>query len=283
MDLAALSTEERWDLSHVEQVGETTRTLRGRHFRTALAGRIAFVASLIAHGAAVAAMSRQPAPHVEAPLSLIAVDMVKVPEAPKPPDPPKEEPPPPPEVKPPPPKPIAHPIAPVEPKKDDPPPPPPEEPPPAPAVLNAENGSDANPMPVGTSTAYGYVGGDGTGIVLHPPAPPPPPPAPPPPPPQPDYAAITAYARALSARVASQALNTDRTVRQEHHGSVKVMVVVASDGAVRQATVVGGDGDATLQAAAISAVRRAGRFGPPPPSALRGDLAVFNIPVNFGI
>ncbi|MEO7329277.1 MAG: TonB family protein, partial [Minicystis sp.] len=181
---------------------------------------------------------------------------------------------------PPPPPPVA--VKAPPPPKEEPAPPPPEEPPPAPAVLAAPGGSDANVMPVGTSTAYGYVGGNGTAIVTAMP----PPPAPPPPPPAPVVDEKTlrlAYGRAVRAHLNPAVLSTERTVRQDHQGTVMMGIELGADGTLRRAVVTGGNADATLRAAAVAAVQRCGRFPVPPSVALRGGVAQLIVPLNFGL
>lgn len=139
-------------------------------------------------------------------------------------------------------------------------------------------------MPVGTSTAYGHVGGTGTAMVTAPPPPPTPPPPPPPTRhPNEPQALRLAYGRAVRAHLNPAVLATDPSVRREHKGTIMMGIELSADGTLRRTMVVSGDADATLRAAAIAAVRRSGRFPAPPPAALHEGVAQLVVPLSFGL
>lgn len=265
------------------QTEPVVSTARRRRATAAFMGRLTLIASVVVHGGALAAFSRTSNAHAAPPPVLVDIEVAKAVEAPPPPPPPVAEAPPPPPpvaVKAPPPAPKL--VEKAPPPEAAPPPPPPDEPPPAPAVLAAPGGSDANAMPVGTSTAYGYVGGNGTAMVTALP----PPPAPPPPPPAPavdEKALRLAYGRAVRAHLNPAVLSTDRSVLEDHKGTVVMTIELGPDGTLRRAMVTGGNGDATLRAAAVAAVHKSGRFPVPPAAALYGGVAQLTLPLNFGL
>jgi len=63
-------------------------------------------------------------------------------------------------------------------------------------------------------------------------------------------------------------------------GTVKLRIVVGADGRLRGVAVIASSGSAALDAAAVRAVERAGRF-PRAPKQLGAEEASFTLPVSF--
>jgi periplasmic protein TonB len=95
-----------------------------------------------------------------------------------------------------------------------------------------------------------------------------------------DPSEVLRYGREVSARIAAFAQYPELAERSNRQGTIVLQLVLDGSGGLRAATVVGGDADPVLAAAAIASVNRALPF-PPAPSGLKGTDLSFRVPLRF--
>ena len=89
--------------------------------------------------------------------------------------------------------------------------------------------------------------------------------------------AAVAYRALVSGRIAARERYPQAAMQRFASGVARVRLEIAASGAIKSAAIQTSSGDATLDAAALQAVRRAGPFPAPPPGAVR----VYVAPVAF--
>ena len=158
---------------------------------------------------------------------------------------------------------------------------------PTPSAIAARSGLGEGPTApfasAATPAASGHEGAPGPSGGVSAGTPAPPNAAAPAPAPAADPAAMRAYMQAVGARIQAAMRYPEQAERDGVEGTVLLRLVILPDGALRAATIDGGDADALLRAAALDAARRAGPL-PVPPAAMAafGPLAL-RVPLRFSL